>query len=106
MPVKLEPFDVGDDVTVTLTFTDAADQSADPADLTVEVQSVADHAAGTVTRTLALADLTHAGTGEYTFLQRIADGPGLWHVKATATLSGGDQQIRERTIEVRAAQVP
>lgn len=104
MATKSEPFDVGDDVTVTLRFTDIADAPADPAAVTVEVQSPSDHVAGTVTRTLALADLTRTSAGVYTFVQRIAEGD-VYRVSATATVAGL-QQVRNRLIQVNPDRVP
>jgi hypothetical protein len=105
MPTKTEPFDPGDDVTVTLRFTNAADAPADPAACATKVQSPTDHKTGSITRSLVLADLTHAGTGVYTFVQRVTEAE-LWYVKATATFSDGTQQVRVRTIEVSQPQVP
>jgi hypothetical protein len=105
VPVKTEPFDIGDDVDVTLTFTDAAGLPADPSACTVEVQSPADHISGAITRTLALNQLTKLSTGVYLFVQRVTMG-GLWYVKSTVTLAAGTQQVQQRTIQVSPRTIP
>jgi hypothetical protein len=101
---KTEPFDVGDDVTVTLRFTDVNDAPADPSAVVVKIQSPSDHAAGAITRTLNLVDLVRASIGVYTFVQRIAQPDSYW-VEATATVAGL-QQVRRRLIEVRPDPTP
>lgn len=80
MPVKQEPFDVGETVTVTVTFFDVNDAPADPS--TVTLKYVKPQSGAEVT--VAQGALTHVALGVWTYGIAV-DEPGTWQVRGIGT---------------------
>lgn len=97
MPVKTEPFDVGDIVTVEIDFSNAVDAPTNPTDVTVVVRKPD----GT-TATHPIGDLANPTPGAFT-VEVSFDQPGVWVVRGAG--SGTIPLVRERRIRVRPSEI-
>lgn len=75
MAVKPEPYDVGDDVDVEQTFTDAAGALIDPAMVTLKI-----YCPDGETVEVAKAAMSNPTTGLYVYTYRIANGWGVYEL--------------------------
>lgn len=79
MPVKTEPFNVGDEVVFYADFTNAADVATNPATLTLAVQDPAG-----IETSYGNAQLTNPSTGRWEKTLEMTKS-GRYHYKWTAT---------------------
>lgn len=95
MPIKPEPYDEGDQLTIELVFTDALDAPKDPTDVDVELRCPD----GTVIA-WAMGDLTHPSTGVFRRVYVVANGHGRYLVVGTG--AGALPIVQKRYFTVRA----
>lgn len=98
VPVKTEPFDIGDDVTVAVDFTNAAGDLATPGDYDLKIQKPD----GTETEYLSGA-LTNPSTGRVEKTVTI-DQSGLWYYRFRSLTS--PKVVKEGFFRVRETQFP
>ncbi len=93
MPVKPEPYDIGDPVDIEVRFLNATDQLIDPAGATTRI-SCPDGAV--ITR--SLAQHTRLSTGVYELAYTVANGPGRYRI---TTDPDGDLPAGRQSFQVR-----
>lgn len=94
MPVKQAPYDVGDDIQLEATFTDATDQLTDPTSITLELVCPDGS-----TITYAKVDLTNPSLGVWRRIYTVANGWGVYKVTWTGT--GGFAIVEQDSFRVR-----
>jgi len=94
VPVKPQPYDLGDEITIEARFANAADVLTDPAAVQVQLRCPDGAVINWTT-----GQLTHPGTGIYQRVYVIANGAGRYRVTSPAV--GGVTIVGRNSFQVR-----